>query len=288
MNVCDLYLTSAPLNCVCFLCVSPTCDWLTFAVSLSAEQLCHSTSDKILHRKQSIANIIGAVAYLSQLFRSIMFTQDGCLLGGRCSLELDWFEIRGALTCSLVLFDPSDVSQHTHEVLWDSMFVPVLPLSLFLSPPYPLSLKRIGDKVIMLHFSARQEPFAVTGLLNVFLLRWGLCAVEPQWTELLRRKKEKCSFWATCSINHLSCGNSVICISPATAGGSAYESRHDWLSWAVHGWTRCKNWLPFHSWAGITIELAMFNRMLNWNLNQNDRKINVLNWTLTNGGISVV
>lgn len=92
-------------------------------------------------------------------------------------------------------------------------------LSLFLSPPYPLSLKRIGDKVIMLCFSVRQEPFAVTGLLNVFLLRWGLCAVEPQWTELLMRKKEKCSFWTTCSMNHLSCGNHVICISPATAGG---------------------------------------------------------------------
>lgn len=67
-------------------------------------------------------------------------------------------------------------------------------LSLFLSPPYPLSLKRIGDKVIMLRFSVRQEPFAVTGLLNVFLLRWGLCAVEPQWTELLTEKKRNAPF----------------------------------------------------------------------------------------------
>lgn len=71
------------------------------------------------------------------------------------------------------------------------MFVPVLPLSLSLSPPFPLSLKRIGDKVIMLRFSVRQEAFAVTGLLNVFLLRWGLCAVEPQWTELLVWKKRE-------------------------------------------------------------------------------------------------
>lgn len=91
--------------------------------------------------------------------------------------------------------------------------------SLFLSPPYTLSLKWMGDKVIMLCFSVRQEPFAVMGLLNVFLLRWGLCALEPQWTELLTRKIEKCSFWTTCSMNHLSCGNRVICISPATAGG---------------------------------------------------------------------
>lgn len=71
------------------------------------------------------------------------------------------------------------------------MFVPVLPLSLSLSPPYPLSMKRIGDEVIMLRFSVRQEPFAVTGLLNVFLLRWGLCAVELQWTKLLMRKKKR-------------------------------------------------------------------------------------------------
>lgn len=149
-------------------------------------------------------------------------------------------------------------------------------LSLFLSPPYPLSLKRIGDKVIMLRFSVRQEPFAVTGLLNVFLLRWGLCAVEPQWTELLAGKKEKCSFWSTCSINHLSCGNRVICISPAAAGGSAYESRHDWSFWAFQGWAKCKNWLPFNSWARIRIELAMSHRMLNLNWNQIDWKINII------------
>lgn len=166
------------------------------------------------------------------------------------------------------------------------MFVPVLPLSLFLSPPYPLSLKRIGDKVIMLRFSVSQEPFAVTGLLNVFLLRWGLCAVELQWTDLLMRKKEKCSFWTTCGINHLSCGNRVICISPAAAGGSAYESRHDWSSWEFQGWAKCKNWLPFSSWAGIRIELAMSHRMLNWNLNQNDKKININ--CLASWGISVV
>jgi len=70
-------------------------------------------------------------------------------------------------------------------------YYPSLSLFLFLSPSYPLSLKRIEDKVIMLRFSVRQEPFAVTGLLNVFLLRRGLCAVELQWTELLTRKKKR-------------------------------------------------------------------------------------------------
>jgi len=42
--VCDLYMTSAPLKGVCFLCVIPTSDWLAFVVSLSAEQwLCFVT-----------------------------------------------------------------------------------------------------------------------------------------------------------------------------------------------------------------------------------------------------
>lgn len=64
----------------------------------------------------------------------------------------------------------------------------------FLSLSYALYLKRIRDKVIMLRFSVRREPFAVMGLPNVFLLQWGLYAVEPQWTELLVRKKENASF----------------------------------------------------------------------------------------------
>lgn len=94
--------------------------------------------------------------------------------------------------------------------------------------------------------------------------QWSCSGLNCSW----EKKKEKCSFWTTCSVNNLSCGNRVICISPAAAGGSAYESRHDWSSWEFQGWAKCKNWLPFNSWAGIKIELAMSQRMLNLNLNR--------------------
>lgn len=87
---------------------------------------------------------------------------------------------RGVIRSSTV--DISDVSHNFDEALWGSN---ICALSLSLT----LYSKRRRDEVIMLQFSVRREPFAVMGLPNVFLLQWGLYAVEPQWTELLVRKK---------------------------------------------------------------------------------------------------